>query len=254
MKKKFFYLFLISSILLSAAFFISCKNNTTETKLVYTENNTIKQSVKEKEQDITWTLELDEDRLLQDVTRNSVNIDSTVVYNSDLMKIINSYRGPVYPEIEDFGSLDTSRLNPATREKITNFCNAISDTLYSGGDAFFSKKYLFNYVFFRNELISQWEENFGEEFPEDYNKEIKKQENNTDSEKSDLFETTKKRKPLFNKWIFGAPFIGSELLQIPVRFFTDCGIIDMTLFLSSSGNNEFYQITIDRWKKYDGTQ
>jgi hypothetical protein len=54
---------------------------------------------------------------------------------------------------------------------------------------------------------------------------------------------------IFTKWLFGEPFIGSEIIQIPVRFYATCGIIDMTVFLNSSGNNEIYQITINRWKK-----
>ena len=62
-------------------------------------------------------------------------------------------------------------------------------------------------------------------------------------------EKLKEDEKLFSKWTLGEPFIGSEIIQIPVRFYADCGTIDVMMFLSSSGNNEFYQITIDRWQK-----
>ena len=251
MKKKLYFEVIILSSMLLPVLFFSCKNNTTETKLIYSENNTIKQAVKNKEQEISWTTELAPERLTADVSRTSVNISQDILYNVDLIKVISNDNVLVFPELEDFGSLDISKLNPSANEKINEFCEKLSKSLYSGADSYFSRKYIFNYVFFRNDLISGWKENFGKKIPEEYNKEIK----NIESESKDSDEKNKKSekkeelKPLFSKWILGEPFIGAELMQIPVRFYTDCGIIDMTMFLSSGGNYEFYQITIDRWKK-----
>ena len=240
---------IFSSLIFSILFF-SC-NNTTETKLVYTESDTIKKSVKEKEQTITWTQELEEDRLSQRISRSSMQLGPDVPYSKEVFKITNKNKKVVYPDLPDFGSLDTRNINSNLKEKLNNFCKSLSSENHSGADAFFSRKYIFNYVFFRNDLISGWKENFGKKIPEEYNKEIK----NIESESKDSDEKNKKSekkeelKPLFSKWILGEPFIGAEIMQIPVRFYTDCGIIDMTMFLSSGGNYEFYQITIDRWKK-----
>ena len=242
-------------MLISANFF-SCKNNTTETKLVYTENNTIKQAVKNKEQEITWTIEIAPERLQQDFSRASANISPEILFNVDLIKVRSNDKAPVFPELDDFGSLDLSKLKPEAKERIIKVCEALSKSLYSGADLYFSRKYIFNYVFFRNDLIFGWKDNFGVTFPEEYKKEIKKaaaisedSDEESDKNKSKKEEKSEEIKPLFYKWIIGEPFIGSELMQIPVRFYTDCGIIDMTMFLSSGGNYEFYQITIDRWKK-----
>ena len=73
------------------------------------------------------------------------------------------------------------------------------------------------------DLEADWSKNFGKKLPEEGQ--------------------------LFTKWIYGEPFNGADIIQIPVRFYADCGTIDVTVFLNSTGNNEFYQITIDRWKK-----
>ena len=218
------YIYIISSaiILLSTA---ACKN-TSETKLVYNDNDTIKQAVKEKEQSITWTQELEKERLSQTINRNSIELGLEVPYSKEIFKISKTNQEPVYPELDDFGSLDTRNIRPSIKDKMNNFCSCLSSENHSGADAYFSRKYIFNYVFFIKDLEEGWKNNFEENYPAKID---------TDG--------------LFTKWTFGEPFIGSEIMQIPVRFYTTCGIIDVTVFLNSSGNNEFYQITINRWKK-----
>ena len=222
MKKKFLFKNQIISILIVLFCFFSCSNNT-ESKLVYTENNTIKQNVKDKKQDITWTQEIEGDRLSQIINRNSMTIGADVVYNKEVFKIQSQKNNLVYPYISDFGNLDTSNMYPEVKEKLTNFCEAFSSENHSGAEKFFYSKYIFNYVFFVNDFEDGCKKNFGEAFSG----------------------TT----PAFTKWIFGEPFIGTDIMQIPVRFYADCGTIDITVFLSLFGNNEFYQITIDRWQK-----
>lgn len=211
----------VFSMALAVTLLNSC-SNTQESKLVYTESNTIKQSVKEKEQEITWTAELEGERLTKRINRNSITIGNDVTYNKDLFKISQKSQNPVFPSITDFGSLDTSRLNPSVKEKVTNFCNSFNSTDFGNSENYFSNKYLFNYVFFLKDFEDGWKANFSETLPE---------------------------KNLYNKWILGEPFNGADIIQIPVRFYTTYGTIDVVLFLNSSGNNEFYQITIDRWQK-----
>ena len=208
---------------LSLLFNTTSCSNTQESKLVYSESNTIKQNVKEKEQDITWTLELEEDRLSKTITRDSMVIGQDVFYNIELFKIDRDKQKPVYPSFTDFGSLDTSSLNPLVKNRIKTFIESFSSENHNGSDAAFSRKYVFNYVFFLNDFEAGWKKNFNEEIPDP--------------------------SKLFTKWILGEPFNGADIIQIPVRFYTDYGTIDMTLFLSAYGSNEFYQITIDRWQK-----
>ena len=230
MKKSYrSHIYIFSLILIFSV--TACKNSS-ETKLVYTEADTIKKSVKEREQDITWTLELESDRLTQRINRSSMEIGSDVPYNKELFKISNKKNQPIYPEFSDFGSLDTRNLRPAVKEKLNNFCSSLSSENHNGADSYFSRKYIFNYVFFVKDLEEGWKIIFEQEYP-----------------KPKAKENEKPAPGVFTKWTFGEPFIGSEIIQIPVRFYATCGIIDVTVFLNSSGNNEFYQITINRWKK-----
>ena len=164
-----------------------------------------------------------------------MELGADVQFTRDIFKISKSNQQPVYPDLTDFGSLDTRSLRPAVKEKLNNFCKSFSQIEHSGADSYFSRKYIFNYVFFKNDLENGWKNNFGIEYPQKA----------AESDKIEKSEET----ALFTKWIIGEPFISSEIMQIPVRFYATCGIIDITVYLNSSGNNEFYQITIDRWKK-----
>ena len=222
MKKALRSFIIIFSVITNLLAIISCSNSQ-ESKLVYTENNTIKKSVKEKEVEITWTQELEGERLSKKITRGSMELGPDVIYDKELFKIQTKKPAPVYPSISEFGSLDTSALRPSVKNKLDDFCKAFSEVKHTGAASYFSNKYIFNYVFFMTDLEGDWSKKFGKKLPEEGE--------------------------LFTKWIYGQPFNGADIIQIPVRFYADCGTIDMTVFLNSGGNNEFYQITIDRWKK-----
>ena len=222
MKKSFSSAIAVSSLFAVLTLAFSC-SNTQESKLVYTENNTIKQSVKEKEQEITWTLELEGERLSETINRNSMQLGSDVPFGKDIYKINSKNSPSVYPSISEFGSLDTRDLKLSVKQKLNGFCEALSAKDHANADSFFSKKYIFNYVFFIKDFEDGWKKNFDKPLPSE--------------------------DKAFTKWLFGEPFNGADIIQIPVRFYADCGTIDMTVFINSKGNNEFYQITIDRWKK-----
>ena len=221
LKKKFNFFIILFSIITASFFLFSC-NNAQESTVIVQENNTIKKAVQDKEFEITWTQELENERLSQIITRNSTQIGSDVPYNKDLFKITGSDT-PVYPYIAEFGSLDTSNMYLSVKDKLNQFCKAFSEPAHTGAEECFSQKYIFNYVFFVKDFEDGWQKHFG-----------------TDEISEEGY---------FTKWIFGEPFNGSDIIQIPVRFYSDCGTIDVTVFLNSHGNNEFYQITIDRWQK-----
>ena len=221
LKKTFHFFIILSSVLSVMLILFSCKN-AQESSAVVTENNTIKKAVQDKELEITWTQELENDRLSQVINRNSMQLGPDVPYNKDLYKIAGSDT-PVYPSIAGFGSLDTSNMYISVRDKLNQFCEAFCEPDHTGAEEVFSQKYIFNYVFFVKDFEDGWKKHFG-----------------TDEISEEGY---------FTKWIYGEPFNGSDIIQIPVRFYADCGTIDVTVFLNSRGNNEFYQITIDRWQK-----
>jgi len=220
MKKVSIFLSIIFIIL-----FLSCKNNT-ESKLSFTEENTIKNTVKEKEQSITWSKELEGDRLSEKVSSSNNKVSSEVIYNIDVVNILSDFQSPIYPEFENFGKLDTTSLSGAAKEKIISFCNGLADLNKQQLQSSFNSKYIFNYVFFLEELKNNWKNNFNEDFPE----ELKEDEK------------------LFSKWIIGEPFNGEEIIQIPVRFYCKQGTLDVTLYLNIKQQYSIYQAAISGWK------
>lgn len=217
MKKSILFLFSIFIIT------TSCKN-ASDSKLIISEDSTVKSIVTNKENNITWSKELEGSRLSTPVNKK-LNISNNVAINLDIYKI--NKENYVYPEYENFGKLDTHNLNNETKEKIDNFCKELSNGNFNSLSVYFSNNYIFNCVFFTEELKSKWNEYFEEPIKEEY----------SENEK------------LFNKWICGEPFIGDEITQIPIRLFCDYGYLDITLYLNSKKQNVIYQITINRWVK-----
>jgi len=217
-------LFLISFIFLF--FTLSC-NNEAEQKLTFLEEDTIKKSVKTKESNITWSKEIEGERLSQDLSPVNSKVSSEVEYNMDVMKVLPDFQKPQYPEFENFGKLDISELNYSAKEKIVQFCTDFSKGSNSSVQSYFNNQYIFNYVFFMDEIKKDWITEFGEEYPEKMEEE----------------------QVLFDKWILGQPFMGEEIIQIPVRFYCKQGTLDITLYLNSKKQYSIYQITINRWEK-----
>lgn len=224
MNKKFVLKSSVISLLaLTGAVFISCKN-TTENKLIYSENDTIKELVKNREQSITWTFEMEPDRLTKKITRSVWDIGPDVPFTPDYLKLSKNLQRPVFPSLDDFGILKTDNITYNVKDKIEDFCKKLSEYQDSEIVAFFSSKYVFNYVFFLQDFEKGWKKNFGVAIPDDEDQIIK-------------------------KWLVAEPFTGTNIMQIPVRFFCNYGTIDVTIYMNPNGNNEFYQITIDRWVK-----
>ena len=219
---------------LSMFFLISCKNSP-NSKLEYVENNTLKELIKNREHDVTWTKEIEGERLSKNISTDKEKIASDVAYAREILKIINNNASDsVYPEYEDFGSLDTRQFKTPLKQKVDEFCKALSKNIYSGPESFFNNKYIFNYVFFVKEIEQNWESNFQKSFPIEKSAEKKEVEKN-------------KNETLFSKWILGEPFNGDDITIVPVRFYCSQGVVDVTLYFDNQ--NSICQITIDRWKK-----
>ena len=288
-KKVFLNSIFSLSVLLPLMFIFSC-NNSSESKLAYADIDTVKETVKQREVEIAWTKELEPGRLSENLDAGVIFADENMTADPDLVKIIKDYNNPVYPELLDFGVLDSTSLSYSARERINNFCSSLSLDIYSGPEMYFSNSYIFNYVFFKNDFIGGWLENFDEDYPlteklakenrekrqknkqiEDRKKQKEQQEKeraeriaNGEATEEDLIlqknetkiEDEKEEIPevfeevnIFDKWIIGQPFIGPEIVQVPVRFYCKQGTVDVTLYINQIKQNSIYQITIDRWIK-----
>ena len=233
-------------LLFSTISVFSCKN-TTESKLIYADNDTIKEQIKSREQTITWTFDIEPERLSTDISRSVWPVAQDVPFNPDYFRLSKKFQKPVFPELLDFGSLDTSSIKPSVKEKLNNFCTKLSTAPVPEAASYFSSKYIFSYVFFRKDLEKGWADNFKKEIPVIQKKKVEASAD--DEEQSKEKEPEEPEITIFDKWMIGEPFIGNDIMQIPVRFYCNYGTIDVTIYMNPNGNNEFYQITIDRWGK-----
>ena len=265
MKKKYFFpiIFFISLLFC----FISCKV-ASKTELSYTNVETIKEEIAELDKTLTWNKEIEPQRLVLNNDWFKDTVNQQIEKNIELLKIVNTNVN-VYPEFENFGSLNDSLVDVNLYNTIENIFVSISNNIYNGPETFFDSQYLYNYVFFREDLKEGWEKNFNTDFPhifdyKDSDHEIKKntdfnvptsEENNTkdDCENKQSIQSEEKKiiqkEKLFLKWIIGEPFSSEEIIQIPVRLYCKYGTIDVTLYLNKQKSNAVSLITIDRWNK-----
>ena len=265
MKKKYFFpvIFYISLLFC----FISCKV-ASKTELSYTNVETIKEEIVEMDKTLTWNKEIEPQRLVLNNDWFKDTVNQQIEKNIELLKIVNTNVN-VYPEFENFGSLNDSLVDVNLYNTIENIFVSISNNIYNGPETFFDSNYLYNYVFFREDLKEGWKKNFNTDFPhifdyKDSDHEIKKntdfnvptsEEKNTkdDFENKQSIQSEEKKiiqkEKLFSKWIIGEPFSSEEIIQIPVRLYCKYGTIDVTLYLNKQKSNAVSLITIDRWNK-----
>ena len=265
MKKKYFFpvIFYISLLFC----FISCKV-ASKTELSYTNVETIKEEIAEIDKTLTWNKEIEPQRLVLNNDWFKDTVNQQIEKNIELLKIVNTNVN-VYPEFENFGSLNDSLVDVNLYNTIENIFVSISNNIYNGPETFFDSKYLYNYVFFREDLKEGWKKYFQKEFPHivDYKEQGDSQKDNTEIKNNNSDKNTgegesekqteqqaenkvvNQKEKLFSKWLIGEPFFSEKIIQIPVRLYCKYGTIDVTLYLNRQKSNAINLITIDRWKK-----
>ncbi len=225
--RKSSFVFFVFILFLSA----SC-SNAGASKLSYTDVDTIKEVVKEREAQVSWTKDIEGELLGQSLAPDAALYEKDIKYTHLLAKINKQKLQPVYPEYPEFALLDTRLLPVKAKESVQNFCQALSEDFYNKPQSYFDNSYIFNLVFFRDEFEKDWKEHFGEDFPI-----TPKKNEGAEVEQS----------ALFTKWLLGEPFIGQEITQVPVRFYCNRGTVDVTLYLNKK--TLIYQVSVERWGK-----
>ena len=213
----------IFSALLVTLLFFSCSNTSTS-KIITSDGNNLRETIQNKESSINWTKPLEENRLSESLEKND-NVNSAVKLTPEIMMVLKSDFPPVYPYLEDFESLDTTDLLPIWRDLVRKLFEVLNTDIKTFPENMIDKKYMFNYVFFVHDLQEQWKENFNEEF---------------------------KTEKAFSRYIIGKPFISDDIVQLPVKLFTEKGSLNIMVIVKNDGRFLVNQIEIKRWDKNNG--
>lgn len=230
--KKWFFIFLIA---INFLFLISCSN--TQQEKSFEKIDTLKLFLDNKEYDTKWTTELENNRLDYDISKKT-DIDASLNISPSVVSTIKNFQDPIYPELNLFGSLDNTMLSSNVKIIVDSFCTKLSSNVYEESEFYFKNDYIFNYVFFVNELKKGWQEYFMADFPQ---KEAPVEDGSNEQNEIKNYEK------LFSKWYIGNPSYSENLILIPVRFICYHGKIDVILYLDAQGDNHIYRISIENW-------
>lgn len=213
---------IFSFLLILCALFFSCSNDQNNDRF-NSDTATIKQLTLNRDEQLLWTRELESVRLLLDLKKNQ-SVSEKIFLEPVVMISANTGKNPIYPILEDFGSLDTSGITKELRVFLDEFCNNVAS--WKTDALNIKSSSLFSLILFKYDLESKWSENFGVSFPEI----------NEDSK-------------IFDSWFYGEPFINDNEIQLPVRLICNSGIVDLKLFIDSSENFKIDGIQIIKWEK-----
>ena len=214
---------IIIKVLISLLFltFFSC-SQPTPVKLITNQDETLRSIIQEKESTINWTKTL-EDSVLSTKIDSFEGISSNIKLSPEVLRAYNNTCAPVIPYLEDFVSLDINNLGPGHKTSAIQLINTINSNFSVFPETIINAKFLFNYIFFKNDFIEEWNQNFQTEFKEN----------------------------CIKKYLFGEPFSSEDLIQIPVRLFSEYGYVDIEINFINDEKNLISQIEITKWEKKD---
>ena len=189
------------------------------------EKKTLKNIIQGKESNVSWTGELEGDRLYFDVYRDADHVSYEVPLTPAVVNVAGGQGKGIYPQLIGFGSLDISGMPDDIKVFVNDFAKAFSKNIFNGPEIFFDSKYFFNYVFFRNDFVQDWKKFFGVDFPIS-NDNIDGNSGNGRSSGNDVndgndgkADSDIKECNIFTKWVIGQPVMTTEILQQPIRFY-----------------------------------
>ena len=202
---------IFSKSLLILSFFVlfSCTNNSgTQIPVIYEES--LKDISDKRNAELNWTKEIESVRLIRDINKSS-SVISTVKLSPEIMAVSVQENPPVYPFLEDFGSLDTTNLSNELREFLDSFCSKICTWEFD--DSLMDSNYVFSLILFKYDV-------------------------------EQLYNNSKIQ---FSDYIYGEPFIDKDVITAPVRFSTNDVTLDISVYVDKSSSFKINQIVIDNF-------
>ena len=197
---------------------------------------TLKNLINEKSESVLWSKEIEGSLLVK-----NLSVEPSAGRNHlspSVINILQDYNTPLYPFIDGFGYLYENNLVPEVYKKLEGFCNSVSDYIYKGPEKYVDSTYIFSYVLFLQDIKEGWKKNLKKDFPVQQYSDAEYEE----KKKADAIDR------LFERWLFGAVFETDDYYEIPVRFFSNDGIIDVVLTFNKSNDSKIIQIEISNWE------
>lgn len=157
---------------------------------------------------VPWTDELESERLTATVSvADGVDRHVSLSPLSFLAGSAARYAPPVYPFLEDFGSLDTTLIVPDVKTVLDGFCGAVCRA--ENADSFMARGCLYQLaLFYRDGDLALPETSPDEE---------------SDEEKPAF--------SFFDAYFYGQPYVTGETYEVPVRFVGEKRSMDVLVFL-----------------------
>lgn len=245
MLKKFIFYFAVFCLVL-----VSCKNS--DFGDMNQDSSSLKSVAEKKITGTDWTFELEKDRLSQDISvvntiEKKIKLTPQVFLNSAYSKSLE----PVFPYVEDFGSLNTSNFNSEIKKMAEEFASSLCKSKFASN--LFDPSDIYELALFSIELKNRWEKTFDFPYPENDEKKSEELQNQekTGENSSDDDKQAAQEIILFDEYILGEPFEMNSLCEVPVRFVQKKGFADVALyfFKNPNGNWKINQLQILKMQK-----
>lgn len=186
-----------------------------------TDEITLKELSNKKENEFSWTRELESVRLIVDVSKNPIVDKSIKLTPKNYVVATTEKKAKIYPYLEGFGNLDTTEINSDLMNNLKSFCNSVCSWNLSLEQI--ASENSFFMILFKNDVESNWKNYFKVEF------EVPTQGN------------------LFDSFLIGTPFLEDSVIDFPVRFFCSFGYVDIRVSYLSENLSKINQLKILRW-------
>jgi|GEM_PF-1353115 len=203
---KILYAFLY---VLSVCVFLTSCSRTKKNAASDLNEGTLRTETAEHLKTVIWTDEIDGGVLKDKKVKNDMVSDTVSLTPAVLCTFSVPGEEPIYPEIENFGSLDVRGVSAEQWKTINGFCEAVMND--KDADIFMTEEGLASLVLFYADM-----------------RDISGQKENQ----------------ACVSWLPGKPFISDELYQVPVRFIYKEYDIDLMLYLDASAGWKIDQIQI----------
>lgn len=196
--------------------FASC-SNMQQGKRLEDDEQTLRALTAELAESVPWTDELEGERLTATIT-TADGIDRRVAL-SPLSFIAGTEQqdvAPVYPFLEQFGSLDTTLITQEVKDVLNGFCTAINRA--ENADSFMASGCLYQLALFYRDAR------------------LEKPQSSDDGVATENADEETPAFTFFDSYFYGQPYVTGTMYEIPVRFVGKKRSLDVLIYLLKESN------------------